>query len=393
MITDNEIQSCFSNGEDVSIERFFEGREVELENAITAIQQNKLVLVDGYTLAGKTYFALKCLEKLGIQVNVSSRMTSNLSDSQNQYGVFVPINQLGYTYIGLEVLINKILLGSGEFKGLISQVPEASKRREFTQLAISLNSESNGTKSQSNDSLENHIQLLENIIRHLKDSIHGNMQLLICLDNINFLKPESHILQLIARLMMSDVRFLITQNTNLPSSSRFDIQGQFNDVEFVKIGRMGQVDVNSIIAKIEQNIDCKYSFSQQSKDLIYDLSGGLPYFVHYLCGGSMQVANNTETNAIEIDTIEKLIHRIREGHYPALIDKLFEAVTKSSKQLLFLHNYINQEHNDLAYSLELSNEEMEMPVGVLFELNTPHSVIASPPIHVYARLIIGSLFS
>lgn len=59
------IEHATSSGEDLDIDRFFVGRDIELKRALEAVRQKRMIIVDGYTSARKSYFALQCLNVLG----------------------------------------------------------------------------------------------------------------------------------------------------------------------------------------------------------------------------------------------------------------------------------------------------------------------------------------
>jgi D-arabinose 1-dehydrogenase-like Zn-dependent alcohol dehydrogenase len=65
------IKNACSNGEDIDIQLYFAGRHRELYQALDAVDKHGMVAIGGYSSSGKTYLALKLLDRLGVSVKTS----------------------------------------------------------------------------------------------------------------------------------------------------------------------------------------------------------------------------------------------------------------------------------------------------------------------------------
>jgi hypothetical protein len=384
-----KLSDACSVGEDLNINQFFVGRDMELKRALEAIRQKRMVVVDGYTMAGKSYFALQCLKNLGIEVQSPSRPTFQTGIDAAPLGIFTNLNANYRENNLFESVILQVLLGTGDFKGLISILPMASSRREFTQRAVALNVFGDRIPASPKIRFERVIELFEDAVNHLKSANGRAFSLVICLDNLNGRSLDSFFLQFINRAIKLGVQFIITRSTPRDSSDWIEFDDQFPHSEVIHIRRMPLHEVNAIVDRIEFNLFSHFHFTVGARQLIFELSGGLAYFVHYICGGALEVADYIKETTIDENLISEMTQMIRDGLYLSQFEGVFSSANRSPKQNRQLESYASQPLSDLDFSIPFSQEGDVVPIGFLLNNGDNFLLIGSPPVQVYAKLRLG----
>jgi hypothetical protein len=123
--------------------------------------------------------------------------------------------------------------------------------------------------------------------------------------------------------------------------------------------------------------------------LIFELSGGLAYFVHYICGGALEVADYIKETTIDENLISEMTQMIRDGLYLSQFEGVFSSANRSPKQNRQLESYASQPLSDLDFSIPFSQEGDVVPIGFLLNNGDNFLLIGSPPVQVYAKLRLG----
>ena len=384
-----KLSDACSVGEDLNINRFFVGREHEIKRALEAIQEKRVVLVDGSVMTGKSYFVLKCFEQLGINIQAPTRLAFDESAQAGQMGVYCSLKEDYSKNPLFENVIVSILQGSGDYHGLISLLPSASLRREFIQETMSFYVSENDIPIPPKSRLEAALRLFEDVVDQLKNVQSDGFCLVICLDELKAREMDTYFLQFIERALQIGVQFIITRHTNRHRENWIEFENKFPHSEVISIGRMPFSEVNALIDQIEMNIASSFTFNIRSREMIFELSGGLPYFVHYLCGGALEMVNDSDYTTIDERVISVLREIIEKGVLPSVFDSLFQTCSRSEEQKQQMRNYASLPLSDLAYNESLSLSSTESPIGFLLHEGDDFRLIASPPFQVFAKLRLG----
>lgn len=120
--------------------------------------------------------------------------------------------------------------------------------------------------------------------------------------------------------------------------------------------------------------------------MIFDLAGGLPYFVHFICHGALQIAHQRNQITIDEDILAVVRQSIKAGERTAYFEKILQYITNSPIKKEYVLHCISQPHSDQTFDIPFTGEKEMTKSGFLMQEGNNMFLIASPPIQVYAKL-------
>lgn len=383
------VKHACSNGEDIDIQLYFAGRHRELYQALDAVDKHGMVAIGGYSSSGKTYLALKLLDRLGVSVkNKPYHVTKELINSDTPaLGIMCEVNP-SQSLVSFQNIFERLLQGSSGYHGLLALIGDTALRRELNLKLSSLLLSNDSRDTMPIPNFNALLGILSEAISIIKTQA-APKEIIICIDCIDRIENTNALNDLVDCLQKAKVKLIFTFNTSLTYFPIHALAKHIPQLQSIYINRLTDEETDELIDLIEANTKYSLHFDTKARNLLRLASGNIPYFVHFLCAPALVAAYQANKSIINENDVDLEIENVRVGRYTSSYEKIYSAITESPIQVDRLMEYALMPNLDLCHHEPPSPQSSKFPVGGLLIFRDESFVIANPAIQVYARLRLG----